>query len=490
MQPALFFCVVHINPINMGTLLRLGIAVSVIVVLVLLAGCKDGRGGGYFGPFSSRDKAWGEPSAATPEWASQANIYEVNVRQYTPEGTFKAFAAHLPRLKEMGVDILWFMPIYPISKEKRKGTLGSYYAVADYRGINPEFGNLADFKHLVDTVHQLGMKIILDWVPNHTGWDHAWIKDHPDWYTQDEAGNIVDPLDPKTGKSWGWTDVADLNYDNKEMRAAMIADLKYWIDSVGVDGYRCDVAGEVPDDFSAEATAELRKSKSDIFMLAEAEHPPHRNEEWFAMSYGWSFHQLMNRVAKGEAGPSDIKAWLAEDRDQYSKGYHMHFITNHDENTWNGTEFERMGPAVEAMAALAFTLDGMPLIYSGQESSLNKRLRFFEKDTIDWGTYDRAAFYRALLKLKHDKPVLANGPAGAPPIFLDLNAEPVLAYYRRKGAEMVMVILNLSNEPVTFKWDQQDLAGAYFNIFTQKPQELNMGADLQMPAWGYWVLTL
>ena len=464
--------------------------VGLVATSMLFSACREGNGGGYFGPFSSRDQNWGEPSAAVPDWAAQANIYEVNTRQYTPEGTFKAFATHLPRLKEMGVDILWFMPIYPISVTNRKGSLGSYYAISDYRAINPEHGTLADFKQLVDTIHQMGMRVIIDWVPNHTGWDHHWITEHPDWYTQDKDGKIVDPIDPKTGKSWGWTDVADLNYDNLDMRAAMIADMQFWLDSVGIDGFRCDVASDVPDEFWGEAVTQLRKSKADVFMLAEAEHPPHRNEEFFAMSYGWSFHQLLNQVAKGDAGPQEIKDWLEQDRDKYSKGYNMHFITNHDENTWNGSEFERMGPAVDAMAVLAFTFDGMPLIYSGQESALNKRLRFFDKDTIPWGDYSKAAFYRTLLKLKHDKPVLANGPAGASPVFLDLGAEKVLAYYRQKGAEMVMVLINLSNEPVTLSWDQKDLAGAYFDIFEQKPRELNMGSALQLGAWGYLVLTL
>lgn len=464
--------------------------VAALIIVLGAFACRNNGEAGYFNPFSAGDSGWGKPSAATPAWAEQANIYEVNIRQYSPEGTFNAFAAHLPRLKTMGVDILWLMPIHPVSLSKRKGSLGSYYAVADYRGINPEFGTHSDFRRLVDSIHTLGMRVIIDWVPNHTGWDHPWITAQPDWYTQDTAGNIVDPIDPATGKSWGWTDVADLNYDNADMRAAMIADMLYWVDSFAIDGFRCDVASEVPDDFWEEAVAQLRKHKPDIFMLAEAEHPPHRNKELFAMSYGWSFHHLLNRIAKEQAGPADVKAWWEADKKTFKRGYHMHFITNHDENSWNGSEYERMGQAVDALAVLAFTLDGMPLIYSGQEAGMNKRLRFFDKDTIPWGDFSRSGFYQSLLQLKHENPVLANGPSGADPEFLDFEAPSVLGYYRRKDAETVLVLLNLSAAPVSFSWDKENLAGAYRDVFQQKTRELNMRGIIQLPAWGYLVLSL
>ncbi|MCB0641715.1 MAG: alpha-amylase, partial [Phaeodactylibacter sp.] len=313
---------------------------------------------------------------ADMDWIKKANIYEVNIRQYTPEGTFNAFAQHLPRLQDMGVKILWFMPIYPISEKNRKGTLGSYYAVSDFTSVNPNFGTMDDFKALVADAHTRGMKVILDWVPNHTGWDHHWITEHPDWYTQNEAGEIIDPSNDK-GESYGWTDVADLNYNNADMRKAMIDDLKFWLTEVGVDGYRCDVAYEVPDDFWAQVH-DAFKPFEPVFMLAEAEHAPHRNEGYFNMSYSWSFHHLMNDIAKGKKDATAVKTWYQEDRAKFKQGYHMQFTTNHDENSWNGTIEERMGEAGDAMNVLAFTFDGMPLIYSGQEAGLNKRLEFFE----------------------------------------------------------------------------------------------------------------
>ncbi len=427
---------------------------------------------------------------ACPAWAANANIYEVNIRQYTPEGNFKAFAAHLPRLKQMGVDILWLMPVFPISEANRKGTLGSYYAVADFTAINPNYGTLDEFKALVDTIHQLGMKVILDWVPNHTGWDHVWITQHRDYYTQNKSGKITDPIAPKTGKSWGWTDVADLNYDNQDMRKAMTDAMLFWLREANIDGFRCDVAGEVPDDFWQQATPVLRQAKPDIFMLAEAEHAPHRNSDYFAMSYGWSFHHLMNEIAAGNANANDIYEWLKKDRSAFGKGYHMHFITNHDENSWNGTEFERMGDAVDAMAVLSCTFDGMPLLYSGQESAFNRRLAFFEKDSINWGNYSKAAFYTALLNLKHRNKALWNGPAGGKLNRLATSDDKsVFAYYREKDGQRVVVILNLSNKPRSVKIDAAAIAGNYTDLFSEQSVKLaTKNQPFELKAWGYQVL--
>ena len=431
-----------------------------------------------------------EPSAAAPEWAKNANIYEVNVRQYTPEGTFNAFATHLPRLKKMGVDILWFMPIFPVSEARRKGTLGSYYAVADFRRVNPEFGSPEDFAALIQKIHALDMRVILDWVPNHTGWDHPWITAHPEYYTKGKDGQITDPINPKTGKSWGWTDVADLNYENDDLRSAMQDDMLYWVREYQIDGFRCDVAEEVPLDFWKETTQKLRKAKPDLFMLAEAEFPPHRNEEYFAMSYGWSFHHLMNQIAKGERNASDIRRWLTEDRDAFRKGFHMHFITNHDENSWNGTEFERLGKAVKAMAVLSFTFDGMPLIYSGQESGLNKRLAFFEKDTISWNNLaEFEPFYTSLLDLKHRNRALWNGADGGEPIFLETGKpKDVLLFMREKGENRVVVLINLSAVPQETVLDDARLEGNYSNVFANSSTAITPGMRIKLNAWDYLVL--
>lgn len=428
----------------------------------------------------------------SPTWAKNANIYEVNIRQYTEEGTIKAFQErHLKRLKEMGVDILWLMPIFPISETKRKGGLGSYYAVSDFRSINPEFGTMEDIDALITQAHAYDMKIVLDWVPNHTGWDHVWIKEHPEYYTQID-GAITDPINPETKESWGWTDVADLNYDNKALRANMISDLLFWVKEKGIDGFRMDVAGEVPLDFWETAITSLRAAKPDIFMLAEAEEPNHRNNaKLFNMSYAWSFHHLMNAIAQGKDSLHAIDNWLKEDRARFKQGQHMHFITNHDENSWNGTIEERMGKAADALAVLAFTFDGMPLLYSGQEAGLNKRLAFFEKDAIDWNTYDKADFYKVLLHLKHRNQALWNAAAGGELQRISVeNDEHIYAFYREKEGDRVLVLLNLSKAGQNAVLRLPALEGLYSDVFTGLSVNIEDGQTISLGAWGYQVLEL
>jgi glycosidase len=329
-----------------------------------------------------------------PEWSKNATIYEVNIRQFTKEGTFSAFQKHLPRLKAMGVDILWLMPIHPIGEKNRKGSLGSYYAVKDYKAVNPEFGNLQDFNALVKSAHDLGMKLIIDWVANHTSPDNVWVdQGHKDWYTLDSTGN----LQPTIGTDW-W-DVADLNFDNQNMRTEMIESMKYWLTASNIDGFRCDVAGWVPLDFWVTAKQELDKVKP-IFFLAESEGP--EQHQAFHMTYAWELHHLMNKIAQGKENIDVLRAYLEKDKSYPTSAYRMSFTSNHDENSWNGTEMERMGEARFAMAVMAATIEGMPLVYNGQETSLDRRLAFFEKDEIDWTKMDLVSFYDKLLHL-HQK---------------------------------------------------------------------------------------
>lgn len=431
-----------------------------------------------------------EAGVQTPEWVANDVIYEVNTRQVTPAGTFAAFQQELPRLQQLGVDLLWFMPIHPIGEAKRKGELGSPYSISDYRAVNPEFGTLDDFRQLVNAAHDAGMHVIIDWVPNHTAWDHPWITEHPNWYTKGPDGNITDPINPETGEPWGWTDVADLNFDVPEMREAMIGDMLFWIDSVGIDGFRMDAAHSQPDDFWAQASARLREAKSDVFLLAEAEEPPHRNEGWFHASYAWTLHHLMNEVAKGEAEPDVIKAWYEADRDSFQSGFHMLFITNHDENAWAGPVNERMGDAANAMAVFSFTFDGMPLIYSGQEAGLDERVEFFKKDTISFADTSRYAFYRTLADLKERNQALASGAAGAEPVFVDLSdSDQVLAYYRALESDAVLVVLNLSGSEQTITIEAEDgVAGTYQNVFSGSSTTLEAGNSLQLGPHDYLVL--
>lgn len=387
-------------------------------------------------------------------------IYEMNIRQFSPEGTFTAASVHLNRLKKMGVDIVWLMPIHPIGVLNRKGNLGSYYAVRDYKKVNPEFGTDSDFKNFVSTAHGLGLKVIIDWVANHSAPDNVWaLSGNLSWYTLDSSGK----LQPTIGTDW-W-DVADLNYDNKEMRKEMIASMAYWLKEFNLDGFRCDVADWVPQDFWEEARLELNKVKK-IFMLAEAENP-NLHQKAFEMSYAWEFHHIMNDIAKGKKKVNYIENYAGNKRFP-AFAHRMHFTSNHDENSWNGTEEERMGEARFCMAALTFTFEGIPLIYNGQESALNKRLRFFEKDTIDWKNYPLQDFYTDLCNLHKNNPALGSGTSGGELKIISADTlSNVLIFSRKKGKNHVICVFNLSNQNKEINLPLKDFCGN-FTDWTEK----------------------
>ncbi len=344
---------------------------------------------------------------AHPDWAYDAVVYEMNVRQYTPEGTFAAAQAELPRLKELGVDILWLMPIHPIGVKERKGTLGSYYAISDYCAVNPEFGTMADFETFLAAAHKMGFRVIIDCVANHTSPDAKWINECPaDWYVRDSLGNTV--------VNYDWTDIAELNYDNPDVRTAMQAAMRFWMEK-GVDGFRCDMACEVPFDFWKETIAMLRSEWPDMYMLAEGEDPRLHTVAGFDASYAWELHHILNDIAQGRKNVPELLEYIEKDAAAVpSDALRLMFTSNHDENSWAGTEFERMGNAAKAMAVLTFTLpNGQPLIYTGQEMGWNKRFEFFEKDPIPaWKNNGYTDFYKWLVKLRHDNPALAAGRDG------------------------------------------------------------------------------
>ncbi len=384
-----------------------------------------------------------------PNWVKNANIYEVNVRQYTPEGTFEAFSAHLPRLKELGVDILWFMPIQPIGLKNRKtdneGDPGSYYSISDYTAVHPDLGTVDDFRQLVDKAHEMGMYVLLDWVANHTAFDHHWVAEHPEFYSSKDGQSPVVAMDNEGG-STDWTDVADLNYDNEGLHEAMFQEMAWWVNECDIDGFRCDVAGFVPFDFWNTTRPRLEEIKP-LFMLAEWEDPRHM--EAFNMNYGWEFHHIMNEVANGRQGKEQIKAYLEKNDTLYSQDdIRMYFTTNHDENSWNGTVFERMGPQHLNMFVLGATLPGMPLIYSGQEAGLDRKLSFFGKDSIDWANDEYVSFYRQMLGLKHDQKALWNGKWGGSLEWIETSDPDLLFYKRKREGSEVWVLLNLSNERI------------------------------------------
>jgi len=419
-----------------------------------------------------------------PNWAKAANIYEVNLRQYTQEGTFNAFSKNLPRLKRMGVDILWFMPIFPISDTKKKGSLGSYYAVTDFRATNPEFGTMEDFDYMVARAHAMGMKVIIDWVPNHTGWDHVWIAQHPEYFTQNDKGEIVDPINPETGESWGWTDVADLNYDNQDMRKQMLDDMMFWVTDHAIDGFRMDVAHGVPNDFWKTFTETAIATNDSLFLLGETEKIDQANEGYFHMIYGWEMHHMMNEIAKGEKNVNDLDSLLKAKHNELEEGIFMQFITNHDENSWSGTAKERLGDGVDVFTVLAYTYDGMPLVYGGQEEPLDKRLEFFEKHVIPFKNYKKEKLIRALLELKHRNKALWNGEFGGT-LERVADSEHVYAFTREKDGDKVAVIVNLSDER-----REVVLTKPIFGmteIFTGKATEMGEGTRKRLDAWEYWV---
>jgi glycosidase len=409
-------------------------------------------------------------------------MYEVNIRQYSEAGTFEAFQSHIPRLKELGIDILWLMPIYPIGEKNRKGELGSYYSVQDYTAVNPEFGNMDDLKELVSSAHASGMYVILDWVANHTARDHTWVTEHPEWYKTDSVGNLVSPYD--------WTDVAQLDFSNNELRLAMKQALVYWVKEADIDGYRCDVAGMIPCDFWEDARASLDSIKP-VFMLAEDEGQPCLVKNAFDMNYAWELHHIMNEVAKGEMPVQALRDYYLRQDSIYNPDiYRLNFITNHDENSWNGTVFERLGNAAEVYAALTFTLPGMPLIYSGQEIGLNKRLKFFESDPIEWKNSPWSLTYQKLIKIKKENKALWNGTAGGEMELLTFGEvldSALIAYRRVKNENEILVFANLSAMPLMVDGDALGLEGTYVDAFTWQKADHKTQLNIKAYSYRIWV---
>jgi glycosidase len=410
----------------------------------------------------------------TVDWAVNTNIYEVNIRQYTPEGTFNAFIKHLPRLKDMGVEVLWLMPITPISVEKRQGVLGSYYACSSYVSINSEFGSLTDFKRLVEDVHSLGMKLIIDWVANHTGYGHQWTINQADWYIKDAAGNFTEKN--------GWQDVIDLNYEVKAMREAMIAAMQYWVIECDIDGFRCDMAHLVPLNFWMQARKQCDSVKP-LFWLAECEEVKYHDA--FDVSYAWWWMHTTEKLVKGEVGVNEVYNVLHA-YSQYPAGAAKLFFTaNHDENSWNGTEHEKYGNLAKALAVFTFTWKTVPLIYSGQELPNNKRLQFFDKDEIVWNENELPTlhqFYKLLIALHKTKAVAEGEIFNLP---ADNNC---MAYFRRKNDNIVLVLLNLSNhDRVKLTVSHEWLSGKFANVFSGLSFHFNNNETFELQAGEYLV---
>lgn len=425
---------------------------------------------------------WNKSSTALPEWLGNQVIYEINVRQYSDEGSFAAIEADLDRIDSLGINTLWFMPIHSIGEVNRKGLLGSYYAIKDYLEVNPEFGTDEDFRSLVNAAHAKGMHVLLDWVGNHTAWDNPLTKLHPDYYMKDAEGHFV----PPTGTDW--TDVIQLDFESEGLLEYQIMAMRYWVEEFGVDGYRCDFAIGVPTVFWNQLSAALLESDPDLFLLAEAEESDHQLKAFHA-SYGWDMMHTFNAVAKGDADANDIDAALTRRGLNFPEGStFLHMTSNHDENSWNGTVFERLGDGVETFAALSFLLDGIPLLYNGQEVGLDWRLKFFERDPIHWKDSPFTYFYKTLIELKTtSSALLVESSLTRIPSTQDTH---VYAFVRGDcGDAEVLFIANLSDEEVVVELGSDRLEGNWNNDFTDEMVSFSKNIELDLKPWQYYVLT-
>jgi len=424
---------------------------------------------------------------AAPAWSRSAAIYEVNVRQYTPQGTLAALEPHLPSLKRLGIDILWLMPVQPIGMTNRKGTLGSPYSISNYTAVNPAYGTAADFKAFVDAAHRQGMKVILDWVANHTAFDHPWTTQHRDFYVL-RADRTISNARDEQGHETDWTDVAQLDYHNQDLRRAMIGAMRWWVVNMRIDGFRCDVASGPPLDFWRAARDSLTAIRPDLFMLAESENPA--LHAVFDATYGWELHHLLNDIAQGKKSTVELDAYFANQQGRFPRGaYRMYFTSNHDENSWNGSEFERMGENHLAAFVLSATVrNSLPLLYTGQEASMKKRLRFFDKDTVDWTGPSLASFYRSVFELKHRNQALWNGSYGGWQSKLDTDGGArVYAFTRSRAKNTVLVVVNFADAPAHLSYAGLRHPGRYLDWFSKASATLAASGQLEVPAHGYRV---
>jgi len=432
---------------------------------------------------SGSDDASGLVQVENADWARDAVIYQLNTRHFTSEGTFAAAQEQLPRLAEMGVDIVWLMPIHPIGEEKRKGGMGSPYSVLDYRAVNPDLGTEEEFRAFVDIAHEQGLKVILDWVANHSAWDNALVAERPEWYTKTPEGEMMPPA------GTDWSDVVDFDFSNPEMREYMTESLVYWVREFDIDGYRADVAGYVPLDFWNDARAELDAVKP-VFMLAEWDERD-MHYEAFDATYAWSWKEVMQDIAKGEADASAMRGYFTGQQLTWPhEGMRMMYTDNHDQNSWDGVASEIYGPAYETAIALSFTAHGIPLIYNGQEADLDRQLAFFEKDEIEWKTGQYEDLFRRLIALKTQESALWNGRWGAPMIDVRTNAdENVFAFVRGEGADRMFAVFNLSPGAQQVTFDLARHHGTFTDAMTGEERAFNADAALALEPWGYRIFT-
>lgn len=419
----------------------------------------------------------------SPDWVKNATLYELNIRQFSDEGSFKAIEQQLPRLKKMGIDIIWLMPVHPIGETHRKGSLGSYYSVKDYYGVSPEFGSEQDFRNLVSAIHQQGMYVIVDWVANHTSWDNEIVAQHPEWYRKSRK-------DTFQSTRWrDYDDIIELDYSHQELREYMTEALKFWVREYDIDGYRCDIASFVPIDFWENVRSELDAIKP-VFMLAEAEDRElHRKA--FDATYNWTLWNILHQIALNERSVKTLtEAYIAEHVSIFPKeGIRLNFIDNHDKNSWEGNPYSNFGDALNAATVFTVMMDGMPLVYNGQEAGQNRSLEFFEKDPVQWKPHENEALYTTLFMLKHKNQALWNGGHGGEMVrIMNDRMEQVISFVREKNGDKVMTFINFSKEPLIVQFDTSFDMGRYTNLFTGEYQGVSDTLILTMDPWEYVVL--
>ena len=415
-----------------------------------------------------------------PSFLSNSNLYEVNVRQYTVQGTFKAFEEHLPRLKDMGVEILWMMPIHPIGIKKRKGTLGSYYSIQNHKGINPEFGTENDFRELVLKIHSLEMKIIVDWVANHTSWDNVWIQTNPEFFVKDGDGNFIAPYD--------WDDVIQIDHTNEAEQAAMIDAMQYWVTAFNIDGFRADLAHLTPLPFWLKARLQLSAFKKDLIWLAETEEINYH--EAFDISYTWRWMHTTQQFVTGEKTLADcIKILSDYKRDFDQKNLRLFFTSNHDENSWNGSEYEKYGIFAKPWAVFSMLYASVPLIYSGQEIPNRKRLEFFEKDHLEWnGEISLHQFYKSLLSLRKRNKVFRDLKATDIIIDEDLIQKKIFYMLLQKESSTVVCIINFNKNAVAENITLNAPAGNYKELLADEEVLINQQFSFKKEGGGFCIL--
>ena len=460
--------------------------IATTAALALLGGCAQAGAAPVASASSSPWQPQSKVSIKHPEWSRDAVLYQINTRQFTEEGTFRAAQRELPRLKELGVDILWLMPIHPIGVENRKGTLGSPYAVQDYYAVNPEFGTEEDFRAFVDDAHEQGFKVILDLVANHTAWDNDLAKQYPEWYEKDWKGDF------RPTPWWDWSDIIDLDWSKPGVREHVGGAMEYWVREFGVDGYRADVAGYVPLDFWETMRTRLEAIRP-VFMLGEVQQTAFHFGA-FDATYAWDWHNTSKNVAQGKGNATSFYGYYAENESLWPReAMRMTYIENHDSNAWEGTMEENYGPALEAMTALSFTGQGLPLIHNGMEACNAKRLEFFEKDAIDWSQgadCDYGALLAKLIEFRKSNPALENGQWGAVMHKVEnSHPEQLFAWVREEQGNKVVGLFNMSDKQLTATFSDTLPHGTYRDFASGARVTVDEGYRVELPAWGFRLLS-